>query len=303
MTTTPANMTATADSRAGISKVAPYIGFALLAGALVWSYLPTILALLDDWERDDNYSVGQLAPFAALYLLWNDRKKLQRLTPRPAWAGLVLIALAHFARMFGLQYMYESAERYALVLSIIGIVLLVMGWRVFWQTKWILLFLFLMVPLPGRVHNAISGPLQGWATTGAVASLELMGVKVAQAGHQLRLNDSVDVAVAEACSGLRMLTAFIMVAAVLAYIVPRPRWQKAVVVLSSVPIAILCNLIRLVVTALLFLTVSSEFGERFSHDFAGWVMMPMAVLIIWGELALMKRLVIEDADEPTQAPV
>ena len=83
------------------------------------------------------------------------------------------------------------------------------------------------------------------------------------------LNHEVRVAVAEACSGLRMLTAFVVVAAALAYVVNRPRWQKAALVVSSVPVAILCNLARLVATAILFMLVSSEFGERFFHDFAG----------------------------------
>jgi exosortase len=175
--------------------------------------------------------------------------------------------------------------------------LLVAGWRFFWQLRWILVFLFLMVPFPGRVHNAISGPLQDYATTGAVFVLELLGSAVAREGHVMVLDGGTLVAVAEACSGLRMLTAFIVVGSVLAYVVNRPRWQKVVLLASTVPIAILCNLVRLVITAELYAHVGSELAQKFFHDFAGLTMMPMAVLVLVGELWLMAALVV-----PEEAP-
>lgn len=292
---------ATADER---SRTIAF-GFAsvLLLITLLWSYAPTILPMVRDWRSDENYSAGQLVPLAALYLLWIDRKKLAFWTPRPCWWGIGIIILAQLARMFGLIEMYESAERYALVLTIVGLVMLVAGWEIFWRARWILLFLFLMVPLPGQVHNLISGPLQNLATVGAVTTLELIGISVTHEGNVMVLNDSVPVAVAEACSGLRMLTAFVMVGAVLAYVVNRPRWQKTVLVISSVPVAVVCNLIRLVVTAILFLMISNTVAETFFHDFAGWTMMPLAFFILLGEMWIMNRLIIEDESEPDKTPV
>ena len=180
------------------------------------------------------------------------------------------------------------------MLSIVGVVMLVAGWQVFWKLKWILLFGFLMVPLPGRIHNMVSGPLQDHATSAAVFSLELLGITVGREGNVIVLNDSVPLAVAEACSGLRMLTSFAVVAATLAYVIYRPFWQKCVIVCSCVPVAILCNTIRLVVTALLFLKTNNEFAERFFHDFAGLTMMPLAVFILIVEMWLMTKLVIPE---------
>ena len=262
--------------------------------ALLWSYWPTVHGLWRNWQHDENYSVGQLVPLAAVYLLWQERRALGKCTVTPCWWGLGVILLAQVARAFGLSFLYESAERYYLVLTIVGVTLLIAGKQVFWHVRWILVFLFLMVPLPGRIHNLISGPLQSLATVGAVFFLELFGITVAREGNVMVLNDNTPVAVAEACSGLRMLTAFVVVAAILAYVVNRPRWQKATLVCSSVPIAILCNVVRLVVTAGLFLLVSSETAERFFHDFAGWTMMPVAVLILVGELWIMSQLVVDE---------
>lgn len=272
----------------------PWVIVGISALALLWTYWQTIVDLFKDWQRDENYSVGQLVPLAALYLLWQDRTAIRRCVFQPFWGGVGLLILAQVLRFGGLMFLFESAERYSLILTVAGMVLLIGGTRFFRQTAWVLLFLFLMVPLPGKVHNLLSGPLQNLATAGAVFTLELAGVTVAREGNIILLNHSVPLAVAEACSGLRMLTAFVVVAATLAYVVNRPRWQKAVLVISSVPVAILCNLARLVVTAQLYLVADSKTAERFFHDFAGFTMMPLAVLILVIELYIMDKLIVPD---------
>ncbi|MBN1346208.1 MAG: exosortase/archaeosortase family protein [Phycisphaerae bacterium] len=266
----------------------------LTATVFLWTYWATILDLLKEYRLNEDYSVGGLVPIAALYLLWHDRKRLAECRVAPCWWGIVPIVIAQVMRLYGLLFLYQSAERYSLVLTIAGTVLLMAGWQVFKRIAWILVFMLLMVPLPGRIHNTISGPLQRLATMGAVFMLELSGITVAREGNVIVLNDTVPLAVAEACSGLRMLTAFVIVGATLAYLVNRPRWQKVVVVISSVPIAILCNLIRLFVTAELYLVASSETAEKFFHDFAGLTMMPLAILLLVGELALMNILVVPE---------
>jgi exosortase len=285
----------------GIAASLPsfWLAVGLVAFAtFVWAYWTTIYALARDLNADENYSVGLLVPFVALYLVWRERDALRQCTRRPAWwGGIGLILAAQAARFYGLDSLVESAERYALVLTVVGMVLLIAGWQVFRRLLWVLLFLFLMVPLPGRVHNMVSGPLQTQAATGAVFLLEVLGASVHRTGNVLAVNGT-EVAVAEACSGLRMLTAFIVVAATLAYLVKRPRWQKAVLVVSSVPVAILCNLARLCITAELFAMGFGKMAETFFHDFAGLAMMPLAVLILAGELALMKKLVVPDPLAP-----
>ncbi len=277
------------------------LGFLLLL-LLSWSYWPTIYPLFKEWQENDNYSIGQLVPLAALWMVWHDRKELSRCRLVPCWWGIGLVLAAQALRAYGLLFLYESAERYSLVLTVAGLVLLCLGTQAFRQLRWILLFLFLMIPLPGRIHNIISDPLQTQATNGAVFCLELMGVEVTQYGNVLTLAGGKELAVAEACSGLRMLTAFVVVAAVLAYIVRRPGWQKITLVLSSIPIAILCNIIRLVCTAELYRVTNSDIAGRFFHDFAGLVMMPLAIFFLVGELFLIKKLFIPENPPQTDKP-
>ena len=284
----PGGMRAVAWRNAGIA-------FALLV-VLLWSYWPTLVGLYADWQDDDNYSVGQLVPLAAVYLLWHDRNRLRGCMWTPCWWGAVVLVFAQAARAYGLLFLYRSAERYSLVLTVAGLVLLLAGRQVFRQVRWLLVFLFLMVPLPGRIHDEISGPLQTLATAGAVFLLEMVGAPVARDGHVIVLHQAAPLAVAEACSGLRMLTAFVVVGSVLAYLVNRPFWQKVVLTMSTIPVAIACNLIRLVITAVLFLKTDSATAERFFHDFAGWTMMPLAFAFLAAELWVLARLVVADSD-------
>jgi len=192
-----------------------------------------------------------------------------------------------------------SGDPYTLVLTIAGLLLMVAGRQIFRRLVWILLFLFLIAPLPTPVHNVIAGPLQRLATTGSVFLLEAFGTRVTQQGNVVMLGDNTPMAVAEACSGLRMLTAFVIVAAFIAYMVKRPRWQKGVLLVSSIPVAVACNIIRIFLTAIIMLYVSVEVGEKFFHDFAGLVMMPAAVSLIFGEIWLMDRIVVPESGLPS----
>jgi len=287
----------TEPSQSNLPVLVPVI--LLLLAMTVWAYWPTITDLFKEWQRDDDYSAGQLVPLTALFLVWYERKRLRSCLPSPCWWwGIALLIVAQTSRTFGLLFMYESAERYSLVLTIAALTLLVAGRQIFRRVFWILLFLLLMVPLPGRIHNLISGPLQNIATTGSVFLLEAFGTKVSQHGNVVMLNGQITMAVEEACSGLRMLTAFIIVAAFIAYMIKRSRGQKAFLLLSSIPVAVMCNIFRLCITAVLFMLVSTEAAEKFFHDFAGIVMMPAAVLLMFSELWLMKMLTSTEPAPP-----
>lgn len=262
----------------------------LLAGAFIWSYWPTLTELWEFWRHNPDYSVGRLVPLVAIYLIWTDRNALRTLPMRVCWWGLAVILSAQAIRFFGLFFYYGSLERYSMVLTVAGIVLLIFGYSITRRLVYVLVFLLLTVPLPDRVHNSVSLPLQSFAASSAVVGLEMLGYVVDRQGNVLTLGEDTSVAVAEACSGLRMLTAFVMVAATLAFLVRRPRWQKTILVISSIPVAIIANTLRLIVTVVLYEKAGSEVAERFFHDFAGLSMMPFAIMILVGELWLLKRI-------------
>lgn len=272
------------------SWIAPLCGGAAIVVAFLWCYAPTIQDLRDLWQRSDEYSAGLLVPLLAGYVLWSRRQELRKIPIRPAiMAGVAFFVLAQAFRGFGLFYMYDSAERLSLVLSIAALAVLVPGWRFAWKISGVLLFLFLMVPWPNRVQAALALPLQRWATASAVFGLELIGYEVVQDGNVIRIGQT-SVAVAEACNGLRMITAFFVISGLVVLLVKRTWWEKLLVLMSSLPIALLCNTLRLTITAVFFTLLQSEAVEKLFHDFGGYAMMPLALAMVVGELWLLMRL-------------
>lgn len=261
----------------------------LFAVLFVTYWRPTLVDLWKVWLHSDEYSCGLLVPFLAGYVMWVRRRSFLDSPVNPAFTGLVVLLAAQALRLFGLYYMFGSAERLALVLSVGGIVLLVYGWVFFRKFLPVFVFLFLMLPFPHRVESMITLPLQQYATVSAVFSLETLGYNVVREGNIIRIGDTV-VAVAEACNGLRMLTAFFVISGFVVLISSRKLWEKAVLLISAIPIALLCNTIRLTLTSIAFTYVHSERMEELFHDFGGLAMMPLAIGIILLELWLMKLL-------------
>ena len=285
-------------------KQAPlWLGAAVLVLAIFWSYRePTLADLWTIWNRSDEYSSGMLVPLIAIYIVWLRRKNILACQTRPSIWGLFALAGAQALRFFGLFFMYASAERLSLVLTVAALVLLLFGWKLFRQVSSVLAFLLLMLPLPNRLQTALTLPLQNWATSSAVFCLEALGYEVTRVGNVINLAGTM-VAVVEACNGLRMVTAFFVISGLVVLLVQRKWWEKLVILASAVPIALICNTLRLVITAIFFTVIDSKRWEGFFHDYGGLAMMPLALGIVVLELWLLSNLTTEPKIEDEQTLV
>ncbi|MCK4913611.1 MAG: exosortase [Planctomycetes bacterium] len=267
----------------------PWFAGGLVLIAFLWSYWPNLVDLWNIWQRSDEYSSGLLVPFLAVYILWSRRHDLVKCRLRPSVWGLFGFLGAQTFRLSGQFFMYGSAERLSIVLSIAALVLMLLGWQIFRKVFSILVFLGLMFPLPRSVHYAIMLPLQSWATSSSVFCLEVLGYNVIREGNIIHLNGTT-VAVAEACNGLRMIMAFFMIGGLVVLLIRRTWWEKVIVLASSLPIALFCNSARLTITAIAFTKLSGEYWEKIFHDFGGYAMMPLALGAIVLELWLLTRI-------------
>jgi exosortase len=270
-------------------KLLPYFASVLLLIVFIWSYKPGLADLWNLWHRSDEYSVGMIVPCLAVYILWSRRHALAAYPVKPSIWGLFAFLGAQAVRYFGLFFMYGSAERLSIVLSIAAIVLLLFGWQLFRMVSPILLFLCLMLPPPNLIQNYTVLHLQRWATSSAVFCLEMVGCDVIQEGNTIHIGDT-SVEVAYACNGLRMITAFFVISGLVVLLVKRVWWEKLIILISSLPIALLCNTVRLTVTAIALTQLSDQFWDDVFHDFGGYAMMPLALAVVVGELWLLTRL-------------
>ncbi len=244
------------------------------------------------WRTSDEYSSGMLVPAMAAFIL-HSRIKADKMSPELYWPALFVLFFAEFLRIAGVLLMSAFLERAGILWAIYSILILLLGKKICLKNYAVFIFMILMIPLPNSVHSAISPKLQEWATHSAVFILEMFGYNVMSEGNIINIGDT-SVAVAEACNGLRMITAFFVTTGLISLIIHRPTWQKIIIIVSTLPIALVCNTIRLVLTAMAFTVIDGEQWEKLFHDFGGFAMMPLAILLVIAELAFMNMLVVTD---------
>jgi len=264
---------------------------ALVLATFVWACWGAVRELFVYLYNNDNYSSGMLVPLLVLYVIYLRRDELRQVSLKPALFGFFAIILAFGMRFAGAFLGFGSLERISIVAALYGTVLTLCGWRLVWRLKWELAFLLMMLPWPYRVHMKVSLPLQGYATSSSVFLLELFGWFVARQGNVIDLGGT-KVAVAEACSGLRMMTAFMIVSVLVVFMAKRRWWQNVIIILSSIPIAIGCNTIRLTLTAIAFTHGYGPKVNKLFHDFGGIAMMPFALAMLALELWVLAKLFV-----------
>jgi exosortase len=272
------------------------ISVLILASSLVWALWPVLMSMNQRWNSDPRYAHGYLVPMFALALLWMRPNGLQGSKISGSSWGLVLVGLAAAIQVGGGYYRVASVEGLALLPYLAGLSLLIGGWP---ALKWSwpsIAFLIFMIPLPWRVENALGPPLQWVATTVSTYLLQTLGFMAFAEGNVIQLNQA-KIGVVEACSGLSMLITFIALSTAVALVVKRPLLDRIVLVVSSIPVALLANIIRITATGILHDTVGGRVADAFYHDLAGWLMIPLALILYWFEIWLLSRILIETKNE------
>ena len=190
-------------------------------------------------------------------------------------------------------------EAISLLLCVAGFCFLIGGWPLFRWAWPSVAFLAFMVPLPFRVESAFCERLQAMAAAASTFSLQTMGFPAIREGNDILIHDE-RVGVEKACSGLSMMMTFFCLSTAVALLVKRPVWQKLVIVVSAIPIALLSNITRVTATVILF-QLSADKGIRVkAHDWAGYMMMILGLLLLWAELKYLSWLVPEDGRQPNK---
>jgi exosortase len=273
------------------SGKASWLGAVLVPlAALIWSYWTTVAEAAERWAHDPQYSHGYLVPGFALVLLWLRRDLVTSRALSPSWLGAPLLAAGIGLRLAGTYYYYVWLDAVSLLPCLAGMCVMVGGWRVLRWSWPAIAFLVFMIPLPYRVEVMMAGPLQRLATVASTFALQTLGRPAISEGTVILLND-VSIGIVEACSGLRMLVIFFALSTAVALVIRRPLWEKLVIAVSAVPIALVANILRITVTGVLHETVGSEIANAVFHDLAGWLMMPLALGIMAIELKVLTHLI------------
>jgi exosortase len=275
---------------------------AVLGVGLLWSVWPALAQMNQRWAHDPRYSHGYLVPLFSLVLLWLRRDVLAAGPVRANGWGSLLLAVGAVLQLTGARYYLPWIESISILPYLAGLTVLAGGWRALRWAAPAIGFLFFMVPLPYRLEMGLGYPLQRVATLASNYALQTLGLPAVAEGNVIHI-DEVKIGVVEACNGLGMLFTFFAFAVGTALIVRKGILDKALIVLSAVPIALAANVTRITATGLLHVTAGSEFAEHVYHDLAGWLMMPLAVGALWVELLIFSHMFIEETDTRSGSPV
>jgi exosortase len=171
-------------------------------------------------------------------------------------------------------------SRLSLLIVLAGIVVLFFGWNFFRALLFPWAFLLLMIPIPTIVFNQITFPLQLLASKVASTTLPWMGVPVLREGNVIVL-PAMALEVAEACSGIRSLMSLTTLAVIYGYLMERRVGVRVLLAVASVPIAVAANSLRIVGTGLLVQYWDPEKAEGFFHEFSGWLIFVVSLLMLY----------------------
>jgi len=269
-------------------------GFLVLAALLlIWTYWPTWSNLIAAWIREPDYSHGWFVIPIVGYLLWNLKDNRPPFKAGFHIGGLVMLAAVVLIRVLGSFAYIDAIDGWTLPLMAIALAWVIGGRGFLWWAFPALMFLFFMVPLPFRIENELSRPLQAIATRASTFTLQLLGQPAISEGTTILLGDQV-LEVERACSGLRIFVGVFALSYVYAMLARRNWWEGLVIVLASIPIALIANMTRIVITGLCYQWLSGEMARKFSHDLAGYFMIGVAAGL-FGMLVVYLRWLIQDA--------
>lgn len=274
---------------------------ALVGLVLCLAYAPSFVYLRGIWTSDANYSHGFLVIPIALLILWFRRDSLDRTQVAPNRLGWVLLGLVIVLRTMMYEWNEQWFEDATLPLAVASLVLAFGGWPLLRWSLPAIIFMGFMFPLPHRFNILLANPLQRLATIGSCDLLQTLGLPVLAEGNVILIGAN-RLEIARACNGLSMLLSFLTLITAAAILVNRPIWDRIILLASAIPVALVVNILRISITGLCFYFYGTDEILGLPHDWAGFLMMPIALVFVLLELRVLSWLIVETEErEPAAA--
>ncbi len=259
----------------------------LVAFTVAYGFL--LPEMVRDWINDPNSSHGFLVPLISGYFIWQRRGELRDTRVEPCAWGMALVLLG-LAMLVGGK---AGAEYFSMRLSIVpilaGVVLFTFGSRVLKILALPIAFLAFMVPLPAVLYDTVAFPLKLLVTKVSTTALSGIGIPVIREGNIIMFAD-ITLVVADACSGMRSLISLLALSVAYAFIFDFSRISRFCIALSAVPIAVLTNILRVIITGILVEYVSPKAADGFFHEFAGMSVFVLAMILLLIEGTILRRI-------------
>jgi len=265
----------------------------ILAGFAValsmWLFWDGLSPMWGAWIGDPEYSHGLLIPPIAAFLIWQQKGRLERDSFLGSWWGVATVILGCFLLLVGQYGTIYTLVQYAYLVTFYGLVLAYTGRKSFRLLAVPLLILIFMIPLPQFVLANLSTKLQLLSSQLGVWFIRLFDISVFVEGNVIDLG-GYQLQVAEACDGLRYLFPLMTLGFLMAYFYKGALWKRVLLFLSSIPITIIMNSLRVGVIGLMVEHWGIGMAEGFLHQFQGWAVFMVSAALMIGEIAILNRI-------------
>ncbi len=258
-----------------------------------------VLATNEVWQeifriawKDPEYSHIYLVPLVAMWMVFVRRLRFRHCKPAGRGLGFVIAAVGWGVMAFGYYHGFQSLRHGGAILVVLGCVVSVLGKQVLFRFFPAIAVLVFMVPAPADLRLRIALPLQTWTAEISQSIFQVLGVPIDRSENRLTINGT-PIGIVEACNGLRMVFALILVSYTFSFGLPLQNFVRFIVVLASPLSAIFCNVVRIIPTVWIYGYFSNvpevnEHAGRVFHDISGWLMLPISFLILLGILRVLR---------------
>jgi exosortase len=281
-------------AKSGESRAARPAWSPMRLGATVLLVVLGVWAIRGAWSdifylasTDEESSHIWLVPFLAAWLVWLRRSDLLKLTPRSSWIGPMVVGAGWMLAHWAFAAVRHGPFQVSAVIIFLGCVISTLGVRVLAKVWPAVLVLAFLIPVPGMMRERMAIPLERATAATTTSILHATGFPVTRSGNQIKINN-YPVTVAEGCNGLRMIFPLFLVVYVFCFTLPLRPWVRVLLLATSPISAILCNVVRLIPTALLYGYASTHFAKLF-HDLSGWPMVCIAFVVLMGLIKLLRK--------------
>lgn len=269
-----------------VSRIMVILLYAVLFVLLYRDALTELITV--DWRRDD-FSYCPLVACVVLYLVWERRFVLRATPSRHSPAGAVL-----FLAGISLYWLGElGGEYFTLYLSLwctgVGLLWMYMGWEKVKAVSFALFLAIAVFPLPYFINNTLMVELKLASSRMGVGMIHMMGMSAYREGNIIDLG-LTQLQVVDACSGMRYLLPLVILSLLIAYWTRASLWKKALLVASSVPLAVLINGARIAGTGVMSHLWGAQAAEGFFHSFSGWLVFMVMVPGLLCEMWILKKI-------------
>lgn len=240
-----------------------------------------------DWARtDEEYSHIFLVPLVAGAMIWVRRHRFRYCKPSGTGLGFVFVVVGWAITTIGFETGTQSLWHGGAVLVVIGCAMAILGKHMLFRFFPAVAVLIFLIPVPGMIRQRIAMPLETWTAQISQFAFDLIGITVNRRGNLLSINHQ-DVNIAEACNGLRMVFALLLIGYAFCFGLPLRNSVRFVILALSPLVTILCNVVRILPTIWIYGYREKHVGELF-HSYSGWLMLPISFLMLLGVIKVLR---------------